>query len=204
MGIVNVTPDSFHDGGRFADPGRRHCPRAAADRGGRRHPRPRRRVDPPGRGCRAGRAGTGAGAAGARGRARQRRAGVDRHPPAGGDAGRPCRRGGDDQRRQCAASAGRIEAVAETDASVCLMHMQGEPRTMQQAPRYADVVAEVTAFLAARIDACVAGRHRAQPDRRRPGFRLRQALRGQSGAGAGAAGAGDAGAGAGRFSRASR
>jgi dihydropteroate synthase len=63
-----------------------------------------------------------------------------------------------------------IEAVVGTDASVCLMHMQGEPRTMQQAPRYADVVAEVTAFLAARIDACVA----AGIDRRRividPGF----------------------------------
>jgi dihydropteroate synthase len=51
---------------------------------------------------------------------------------------------------------GAIEAVAGTDASVCLMHMQGEPRTMQQAPLYADVVAEVTAFLAGRIEACVA------------------------------------------------
>jgi dihydropteroate synthase len=51
---------------------------------------------------------------------------------------------------------GAIEAVAATDASVCLMHMLGEPRTMQQAPQYADVVGEVTAFLAGRIDACVA------------------------------------------------
>ena len=51
---------------------------------------------------------------------------------------------------------GAIEAVAGTDASVCLMHMQGEPRTMQEEPRYADVVAEVTAFLAARIEACIA------------------------------------------------
>jgi len=51
---------------------------------------------------------------------------------------------------------GALEAVAGTDASVCLMHMQGEPRTMQQAPRYADVVGEVTAFLQARIEACIA------------------------------------------------
>jgi len=50
---------------------------------------------------------------------------------------------------------GAVEAVAGTDASVCLMHMQGEPRTMQQAPRYADVGSEVTAFLRARIEACV-------------------------------------------------
>jgi len=51
---------------------------------------------------------------------------------------------------------GAIEAVVGTDASVCLMHMRGEPRTMQQAPGYADVVTEVTAFLRQRIDACVA------------------------------------------------
>jgi dihydropteroate synthase len=51
---------------------------------------------------------------------------------------------------------GAIEALAGTDASVCLMHMLGEPRTMQQAPRYGDVVAQVTAFLQERIDACVA------------------------------------------------
>ncbi len=37
------------------------------------------------------------------------------------------------------------------------MHMQGEPRTMQQDPRYTDVVAEVRAFLAERVEACIAG-----------------------------------------------
>jgi dihydropteroate synthase len=51
---------------------------------------------------------------------------------------------------------GALAAVAATDASVCLMHMKGEPRTMQIAPRYADVVAEVTAFLQQRIAACLA------------------------------------------------
>ena len=41
--------------------------------------------------------------------------------------------------------------VAESGASLCLMHMQGEPRTMQEAPRYADVVADVAAFLEERL-----------------------------------------------------
>jgi len=50
---------------------------------------------------------------------------------------------------------GALEAVS-SGAAVCLMHMQGEPRTMQQAPHYADVVAEVGEFLAARAAACAA------------------------------------------------
>jgi dihydropteroate synthase len=40
-----------------------------------------------------------------------------------------------------------IAAVAESDVGVCLMHMQGEPRSMQQAPRYDDIVPEVDSFL---------------------------------------------------------
>jgi dihydropteroate synthase len=51
---------------------------------------------------------------------------------------------------------GALEAAAAGDAAVCLMHMQGEPRTMQLAPRYADVVTEVDAFLTARAQACQA------------------------------------------------
>ena len=54
---------------------------------------------------------------------------------------------------------GAVEAVAGTDASVCLMHMQGEPRTMQQAPRYADVGSEVTAFLQGADRGLCGGRH---------------------------------------------
>lgn len=46
---------------------------------------------------------------------------------------------------------GAIEAVAEADCAVCLMHMQGEPLTMQQAPAYGDVVVEVRDFLAGRV-----------------------------------------------------
>jgi dihydropteroate synthase len=49
---------------------------------------------------------------------------------------------------------GALEAVAECGAAVCLMHMQGEPRTMQAAPSYCDVVAEVGAFLRERLQAC--------------------------------------------------
>jgi dihydropteroate synthase len=45
--------------------------------------------------------------------------------------------------------------VADARAYLCLMHMQGEPRTMQAAPRYGDVVAEVTAFLEERLAAAV-------------------------------------------------
>jgi dihydropteroate synthase len=41
--------------------------------------------------------------------------------------------------------------VAGSGASLCLMHMQGEPRTMQEAPRYDDVVSEVVAFLEERL-----------------------------------------------------
>jgi dihydropteroate synthase len=43
------------------------------------------------------------------------------------------------------------EAVAERGAYVCLMHMQGSPRTMQVAPRYEDVVSEVASFLEERL-----------------------------------------------------
>jgi dihydropteroate synthase len=43
------------------------------------------------------------------------------------------------------------EVVAESGAYVCLMHMQGEPRTMQDSPAYADVASEVTAFLEERL-----------------------------------------------------
>ena len=49
---------------------------------------------------------------------------------------------------------GALEAVAQGGAAVCLMHMRGTPASMQQAPEYGDVVAEVRDFLAARAQAC--------------------------------------------------
>jgi len=48
---------------------------------------------------------------------------------------------------------GALAAAAESDAAVCLMHMKGEPRTMQADPDYEDVVAEVRDFLAGRVAA---------------------------------------------------
>jgi dihydropteroate synthase len=49
---------------------------------------------------------------------------------------------------------GALDAAAELKVPVCLMHMQGEPRTMQQDPHYDDVVSDVRRFLAERIFAC--------------------------------------------------
>mgnify|MGYP003336483036 CR=1 FL=1 len=49
-----------------------------------------------------------------------------------------------------------MDAAASTGLPVCLMHMQGEPGTMQKEPVYQDVCAEVAAFLLDRADACVA------------------------------------------------
>ena len=65
---------------------------------------------------------------------------------------------------------GAVEACADIGVPVCLMHMQGEPRTMQQQPRYDDVVTDVTEFLRQRSRVCIdAGidRHKIVLD---PGF----------------------------------
>jgi dihydropteroate synthase len=51
---------------------------------------------------------------------------------------------------------GALEIVAASDAGVCLMHMQGQPGTMQRQPEYHEVLREVRDFLAARAQACVA------------------------------------------------
>lgn len=47
-----------------------------------------------------------------------------------------------------------LSAVAQSDAGLCLMHMRGEPRTMQDSPTYTDVVAEVRSFLEQRALEC--------------------------------------------------
>jgi dihydropteroate synthase len=49
---------------------------------------------------------------------------------------------------------GSLDAVADTDCAVCLMHKKGDPASMQQDPRYGDVVGEVKQFLSTRIAAC--------------------------------------------------
>lgn len=51
---------------------------------------------------------------------------------------------------------GALEAARATGLPVCLMHRQGEPDTMQLAPRYASVLDEVNAYLQARVEACEA------------------------------------------------
>ena len=51
---------------------------------------------------------------------------------------------------------GALQAVADSDCALCLMHMQGQPLTMQQSPVYADVVAEVQIFLSERVSTVLA------------------------------------------------
>ena len=48
---------------------------------------------------------------------------------------------------------GALAAIAASGCAICIMHKQGDPQTMQQAPQYADVVAEVTGYLQQRIAA---------------------------------------------------
>lgn len=50
---------------------------------------------------------------------------------------------------------GALEVVAGSDVGVCLMHMQGNPQTMQDNPQYDDVVADVSAFLSQRVLQCL-------------------------------------------------
>lgn len=72
---------------------------------------------------------------------------------------------------------GALQAAAQTVLPVCLMHMRGEPHTMQEAPSYADVALEVTQFLQRRVGACEA----AGIDRQRllldPGFGFAKTLK---------------------------
>ncbi|MEN8166805.1 MAG: dihydropteroate synthase [Pseudomonadota bacterium] len=50
---------------------------------------------------------------------------------------------------------GAVEAAAGLKVPVCLMHMQGQPRTMQRSPQYEDVVVDIRDFLVERIDVCL-------------------------------------------------
>jgi dihydropteroate synthase len=157
MGILNVTPDSFSDGGRFFDAARAldHARRMAADGADL--------IDIGGESTRPGAApaaledelarvvplvGTLAGEGIA--------VSVDTRKP---EVMRAAIAAGAAMINDVGAlgAPGALEACAASDAGVCLMHMRGEPGTMQQAPAYDDVVAEVRAFLLARARACVAG-----------------------------------------------
>ena len=65
---------------------------------------------------------------------------------------------------------GALEAAAATHLPICIMHMQGEPRTMQVAPAYLDIITEVRQFLEERIAACTLAGVAAQQIVVDPGF----------------------------------
>lgn len=157
MGVVNVTPDSFSDGGLYLDPGAaiahgRELAQAGAeilDVGGE-STRPGaepvgveeelRRVVPVIEGL----------------KDLDYRISVDTSKAAVAAAALDA---GGEIVNDVTALRGDPEMAslcAERGATVVLMHMLGEPRTMQEDPRYRDVVAEVKAFLAERLEAAVA------------------------------------------------
>jgi dihydropteroate synthase len=71
---------------------------------------------------------------------------------------------------------GARAAAAQCQAGVCLMHMQGEPRTMQESPHYNDVVAEVSEFLLRERQACVDAGVASQSIAFDPGFGFGKSL----------------------------
>jgi dihydropteroate synthase len=158
MGIVNVTPDSFSDGGRFSDLA------AAADHALALLDEGADIVDIGGESTRPG--ASPASGADEIGRVvpvieairRERpaaRISVDTMKPA---VARAAVAAGATMWNDVTAlgwSPQSPATAAELGCEVVLMHMQGEPRTMQRAPRYADVVAEVAAFLASRTEAAI-------------------------------------------------
>ena len=155
MGVLNVTPDSFSDGGRFASVD------AAVQAGLRMAAEGAALIDVGGESTRPGaqpvslkdelqrvlpvierlRAGTTAVIS------------VDTSKP---EVMRAAAAGGAGFINDVRAlrGPGALEAASASGCAVCLMHMQGEPGTMQVAPHYTDVVDEVRSFLTARVAAC--------------------------------------------------
>jgi dihydropteroate synthase len=155
MGVLNVTPDSFSDGGRYLEPA------AALAQAERMAEEGAAIIDIGGESTRPG-------AAPVSSEEELRRV----LPVAERVAARvPCLISIDTSNpelmRRAAASgahlindvralgrAGAIDALAASTLGVCLMHMRGEPGTMQTDPRYQQVVTEVRVFLASRVQAC--------------------------------------------------
>ena len=158
MGILNITPDSFSDGGKFLSPDKALAQAAAMLEDGADI------IDVGGESTRPG----------AEGVSLQEE--LDRVIPVieqissqlddvaiSVDTSKP-----DVMRAAVAAGAvlvndifalrqeGALEVVAELGVAVCLMHMQGEPRSMQVAPEYQELPREIIDFLAERITASVA------------------------------------------------
>jgi len=157
MGVLNVTPDSFSDGGDFFDPQR------AVDRALQMQEEGAAVIDIGGESTRPGAASVSASDELQRVipviDALQSRLAV----PVSIDTQKP-----EVMQAAVAAGAGLIndvnalrvpgalEAAAASGVPVCLMHMRGDPRTMQSDPHYADVVEEVKAFLIQRVATCEA------------------------------------------------
>ena len=154
MGVVNVTPDSFSDGGAFLRPeaaateayGMLEAGAAIVDIGGE-STRPGsdgisldeelRRVEP------------------VLGALRGEPVSIDTSKA---EVARRALECGAVMVNDVTALRGDLElagAVADADAYLCLMHMLGEPRTMQENPRYEDVVSEVVSFLEERLAVAV-------------------------------------------------
>ncbi len=157
MGVLNVTPDSFSDGGRFTDPeqalkqARRMVDEGAA------------MIDIGGESTRPGAAEVSVQQELDRVMPVLERLSAELPVPVSVDTTKP-----EVMSEAAKAGAGMIndvmalrrdgalQAAAATGLPICLMHMQGEPRTMQQAPEYREVVSEVMAFLGERVAACTA------------------------------------------------
>ena len=155
MGVLNVTPDSFSDGGRYPSVD------AAVERGLRMAEEGAAIIDVGGESTRPGAAHVTAAEEIERVVPVIERLAARSAVPISIDTGKPAV-----MRAAIAAGAriindvralrvpGALEEAASSGAAVCLMHMQGEPGTMQASPRYDDVVSEVSAFLLERVAAC--------------------------------------------------
>ena len=155
-GIVNVTPDSFSDGGRYIDP------TAAVDHGLAMIRQGAELLDIGGQSTRPGSRPPSVAEEIARVVPVIDRLARSTSVPISIDTSRPAV-----MRAAVAAGAcfindvralrypGALEAAADLQVPVCLVHMRGEPETMQRSPRYADVVVEVREFLRHRVTACV-------------------------------------------------
>jgi dihydropteroate synthase len=157
MGVLNVTPDSFYDGGRFADPAAAlaHAQRMAEEGAAI--------IDIGGESTRPGAHSIDSAQELARVLPVVERVAARVPTLISVDTSNP-----ELMRRAAAAGAHMIndvralrvpealQAAAESNLAICLVHMLGEPPDMQRAPHYHDVVAEVSAFLEERVRACAA------------------------------------------------
>jgi dihydropteroate synthase len=158
MGILNVTPDSFSDGGRFAglDNALRQAERMLAEGADI--------LDIGGESTRPGAAAVSLDEEMARVLPVVERIHAELGVPVSVDTSKP-----ELMRAAIAAGAGMINdvtalsapgaiaAVADADVPVCLMHMLGEPRTMQTAPQYDDVLADIMKYMERRVAECAEG-----------------------------------------------